>query len=212
MASDIKTFHITGGSDVMGGRKSRKTRKTRGGADNNIVKGVSDNMMIVKGIEQQSVASSAGSTDLSRWLHIEPQVPKIQPTPSYIPQLPSAPLQMNQLPHTIKGGVQEKIVRVELKKHSTPKRVHLAPKKFSQPALMLKKDKKKTRKVTVGLVSMHKRVTRARKIRDKVKSMKYDELKAFLIRHKLIKPTSNAPESILRQIAQDAQIVAGKGL
>jgi len=42
--------------------------------------------------------------------------------------------------------------------------------------------------------------------------MPLDKLKEELVKKKLIKPTSKAPESVLRQIAADAQIVAGKAL
>ena len=55
-------------------------------------------------------------------------------------------------------------------------------------------------------------MTRAKKLRDKVKDIPIDKLKEELIKKKLIKPTSKAPESVLRQIATDAHIVAGKAL
>jgi hypothetical protein len=55
-------------------------------------------------------------------------------------------------------------------------------------------------------------MTRAKKMHKKVKETPLDELKKQLIAKKLIKPTSKAPESVLRQIAADAQIVAGKAL
>ena len=42
--------------------------------------------------------------------------------------------------------------------------------------------------------------------------MPLDKLREHLIQKKLIKATSKAPESILRQIAADSQIVAGKSL
>jgi hypothetical protein len=46
----------------------------------------------------------------------------------------------------------------------------------------------------------------------KVKEMPLDKLKEELLKKKLIKSTSKAPESVLRQIATDAQIVEGKAL
>lgn len=46
----------------------------------------------------------------------------------------------------------------------------------------------------------------------KVKEMPLSRLREHLIQKKLIKPTSKAPEAVLRQIAADAQIVAGKAL
>jgi hypothetical protein len=72
--------------------------------------------------------------------------------------------------------------------------------------------KKKTRKIVLGLVSLQKRQTRAKKISQKMKEMPLDRLKQQLVEQGLIKTTSKAPESVLRQIAADAQIVGGNGL
>jgi hypothetical protein len=55
-------------------------------------------------------------------------------------------------------------------------------------------------------------MTRAKKMQKTVKEMPLDKLKEELIKKKLIKLTSKAPESVLRQIAADAQIVEGKAL
>jgi uncharacterized protein YjeT (DUF2065 family) len=60
--------------------------------------------------------------------------------------------------------------------------------------------------------TMQKRLTRAKKIHTDVKEIPLADLRKQLIKRKLIRETSTAPESILRQIAADAQIVAGKGL
>ena len=60
--------------------------------------------------------------------------------------------------------------------------------------------------------TMQKRLTRAKKIHTDVKEIPLADLRKQLIQRKLIRETSKAPESILRQIAADAQIVAGKGL
>jgi hypothetical protein len=106
----------------------------------------------------------------------------------------------------------DKKIHVELRKSVTPKKVHLNPKKIHKPSDHQANKTKKVRKITLGLSSMHKRVTRAKKIRDHVKEMPIDELRKELIKRGLIKETSKAPESILRQIASDAQIVGGNGL
>jgi hypothetical protein len=60
--------------------------------------------------------------------------------------------------------------------------------------------------------SLHRRVTRAKKVHTKMKDMPLDKLKALLITKKLIKPASKAPESVLRQIAADAHIVEKNAL
>ena len=72
--------------------------------------------------------------------------------------------------------------------------------------------RKKNRKVLLGVSSLHKRMTRAKKMHKKVKEMPLDKLREELISKKLIKSTSKAPEAILRQIATDAQIVDSKSL
>ena len=61
----------------------------------------------------------------------------------------------------------------------------------------------------LGLVSLKKRQTRARKISQKIKEMPLAKLREHLITKQLIKPSSKAPESILRQIAADTQIMNG---
>jgi hypothetical protein len=66
---------------------------------------------------------------------------------------------------------------------------------------------KKNRKIVLGLVSLKKRQTKAHKIKQSVKEMPLEDLKKHLITKGLIKTTSKAPESILRQIAADSQIV-----
>jgi hypothetical protein len=108
-----------------------------------------------------------------------------------------------------KGGTVT--IKVELKKNATQKKVHLNPRK--ETVHVHKKDKtRRHRKITLGLVGMQKRLTRAKKIQKKVKEMPIGDLKAELIKRNLIKSTSKAPESVLRQIAADAHIVARQDL
>ena len=100
--------------------------------------------------------------------------------------------------------------KVELRKGIQPKKVHLHSKKsvaFSKSA-----PKRKTRKIVLGLVALANRQTRAKKISQRIKEMPLDRLKKQLVEQGLIKTGSKAPESILRQIAADAQIVGGNGL
>ena len=66
---------------------------------------------------------------------------------------------------------------------------------------------KKNRKIILGLVGLKKRQTKASKIKQSVKEMPLEDLKKQLVAKGLIKATSKAPESILRQIAADSQIV-----
>jgi hypothetical protein len=109
-------------------------------------------------------------------------------------------------------GGADRHIKVELKKSTTPRKVHLNPKKSEKDKKHDSNKTRKARKVTLGMSSLRNRVTRAKKIHTKVKEMPIEDLRKELIKRGLIKETSKAPESILRQIAADAQIVGGKGL
>ena len=67
-------------------------------------------------------------------------------------------------------------------------------------------------KITLKLNSLHKKLTKAKHIHEKTKQMSLHELRQQLINNKLIRPNSTAPESILRQIAADTQILSTKTL
>ncbi len=111
------------------------------------------------------------------------------------------------------AGGEHKEIKVELKRPAQSKKVHLNPKKTTtthHPSSQAKT--KKNRRITLGLSSLHKRLTRAKKIKERVKETPVAELRQELIKRGLIKQTSKAPESILRQIAADAQIVGGTAL
>jgi hypothetical protein len=139
-----------------------------------------------------------------------PQKPLPQQTPSLPVAQPSPAPSVTAIPSTTTGGT----VKVELKKKSATKKVQLQPKK-AEPQKTLhhaKRTIKRPRKIILGVSSMYRRLTRAKKTHSHVSSMPLDKLKEALITKKLIKPTSKAPEAILRQIAADAQIVADKAL
>jgi hypothetical protein len=101
--------------------------------------------------------------------------------------------------------------KVELRKAPPSKKVQLHSKKPGQKHVPIKV-KRKTRKIVLGLVSLERRQTRAKKISQRMKEMPIETLKKQLVEQGLIKAGSKAPESILRQIAADAQIVGGNGL
>lgn len=106
--------------------------------------------------------------------------------------------------------------KVELTKPlAQHRKVLLNPKKYKIAGETHQHPRTKTRKVrkiTLGMKTMQKRLTRAKKIHTDVKEIPLADLRKELIKRKLIRETSKAPESILRQIAADSQIVAGKGL
>lgn len=225
--SDIKTINISGGAaaDITGGKRTRRTakKKQEGGSDE--LRGVSPIMNSVKGVETtNSIASTAGQTNSNTWLKYPtaaPVPPRINfsPEPSHIPSSPdrsAAPTgqyaQAGGKPHSDQKHSDQKQVKVELKKKTTAKKVHLNPKKVEAPKHSKKHQTRKVRKVTLGVSSLHKRITRAKKLHRKVKDMPIEALKDKLIKGGLIKANSKAPESVLRQIAADAEVVKNKAL
>jgi hypothetical protein len=105
------------------------------------------------------------------------------------------------------GGARS--IRVELKRRQTAKKVQLHPKRT---AAATKTMTKKARRVMLGVSSQHKRMTRAKKMHHAIKVMPIATLREQLVKKGLIKATSKAPETVLRQMAADAQIVAAKAL
>jgi hypothetical protein len=217
MADEIKTFKLTGAAaEAISGPtpKKRATRKKQDGG--NVLRGVSENGMSVKGVDNAGVAN-AGSTNPSTWLSHSNTTKLINPSPQPVinraptpPALSAAPT----LQYKAQGGESKdtKSIKVELKKSASAKKVKLHPKKAEAKASVKKNQTKKSRKITLGVAQLHKRMTRAKKVHRAVKAMPVDKLKKLLIEKKLIKPTSKAPESILRQIAADSQIMDGKSL
>jgi hypothetical protein len=220
MSEEIKRINITGGAaaDITGGKRTRRTakKKQEGGSDE-AVQGVSPIMNAVKGVESTtSIAAAAASSNSNTWLKYPsgaPVPPKINfsPEPSHIPSSPdrsAAPTAQ----YAQAGGKDHKHIKVELKKRTTAKKVHLNPKKAEAPKHLKKHQTRKNRKVTLGISTLHKRITRAKKLHRKVKDMPIEALKDKLIKGGLIKSTSKAPESVLRQIAADAEVVKNKAL
>jgi len=210
--SDTKTVTISGGAaaDLSGGKRKRTYTKKQAGGDINAVKGVESPL---------SVAQAAGSPNSNTWLKpiTNPMPPQIRPTPSHTPVIapvntvPQPQPQPQQQQQQLQQGGATKHIRVELKKKSDSKKVHLNPKK-PEKHVSKKHQTKKARKITLGVVSLHKRITHAKKLHKKVKEMPIEVLKEKLVKAGLIKPSSKAPESVLRQIAADAAVVKNKAL
>ena len=209
MSSDTKTVTISGGaaSDLSGGKRKRTYTKKQAGGDINAVKGVEST---------SSIALTAASPNSQTWLKpiTNPVPPQIHPVPSRIPVVAPvvAPVPVS-IPKvaTVQQGGNTKHIRVELKKKIDTKKVHLNPKK-PEKHVSKKHQTKKSRKITLGVVSLHKRITHAKKLHKKVKEMPIEILKEKLVKAGLIKSTSKAPESVLRQIAADAAVVKNKAL
>jgi hypothetical protein len=208
MSSDTKTVTISGGaaSDLSGGKRKRTYTKKQAGGDIQAVKGVEST---------SSIATLAASPNSNTWLKpiTNPMPPQINPVPSRIPitqVIAAAPTPVPKV-DTVQQGGATKNIRVELKKKIATKKVLLNPKK-PEKHTSKKHQTKKARKITLGVVSLHKRITHAKKLHKKVKEMPIETLKEKLIKAGLIKSSSKAPESVLRQIAADAAVVKNKAL
>lgn len=205
MSSEIKSITISNSvaKEAMGipvKRRGRTKKNLHGGGDE-----------ISSGVPSQIIK-------------IDTSIPAI-PTPTVpTPTIPTPTIPTPTIPtkssfeppvSATQGGASSiKPIRVELKKRTATKKVQLQPKKVLEPTKSLKKghETRKQRKVSLGISTMHRRLTRAKKMQSRVKGMPLDQLKAQLIEKKLIKSTSKAPEAVLRQIAEDAQLVASKTL
>lgn len=174
----------------------------------------------MEGGEEEEPMPAPSAVIMKPTIHPTPQVISVNvaaplpPPPPRPTPIPSAPSSVpTSVVEPTEGGSKQ--IKVELKKRTSAKRVQLQPKKPSPPSAELAKKAAPTRRVrrfTLGISSLQKRMTRAKKMQKKVADMPLDKLKELLVQKKLIKPASKAPESVLRQIAADAQIVAGKAL
>ena len=194
--SEYKAVKITGGAvaDFQGGKK-RRTRKQN-------LKGGADEPMEPEDhtFKNASITKITGGATM-----MAPVTPPVA-APSMLNSPPSnsiqTPLLQSQQPQQQQGGVKQ--IKVELKKKHQSKKVKLHPKREISK---VNSHVKKTRKFVLGVSSFHKRMKRAKKMQHTVKAMSLDKLREHLINAKLIKKTSKAPESILRQIAEDSQLV-----
>jgi hypothetical protein len=134
----------------------------------------------------------------------------------------------NNTPNQIKEQSYNEISNekpIHIKKEEV--KIILAPKKKKENRVILSRKRKnnilnntkiivgginksKTRKVSFNLLKHKKRLTRAKKIFDNSNTLSIDRIKKELISKNIIKPTSKAPESVLRQIYNDALLVANK--
>ena len=194
-AVEYKSFRFTGGaaSDLGGTRKrGRRVKvKVKGGESEGESEGELEQTI-------KKVGGAAAVFPTSTPAAILPNFDKII--------APQQPEQQAVIPKELAQQGGTKLIKVELKKKLALKKVQLNPKREVKEA----KHTKKARKFVLGVSSLHKRMTRAKKVHNTVEKMPLDALRKYLIQSKLIKETSKAPEAILRQIAKDSQIVGNK--
>lgn len=99
-----------------------------------------------------------------------------------------------------KGGAKTKVVLEPAKKQLA---------KLDAPK---KQQTRKARKIRVSLSGLSRRITRHKVIQKEAHTTPIDDIKKKLIDAKLIKDTSKAPETMLRQIYADYQTLKNKAL
>jgi len=227
MDASTKMIQLTGGATKRprGPRTSRATKATktqRGGSlqSDVIVSKFPDAMApssdtgcMTKGYQTPTAVHGAPLS--LAFKPVMPQVPEsavalaasYPPFPQGSPSIVTPGTAASTTGPQVGGKVEKKVVL-----QSKSKTVQLVPKKGEHTASHAKPTTRKTRRITLGLQALKKRQTRAHKIQADVKEMPIAKVREHLVTKKLIKATSKAPEKVLRQIAIDAQIVAGKGL
>lgn len=230
---EIKTFQITGGAEVFGKSRSKAkrgqgaTRRQRGGEDDisesgpTVQKQQGGNPNAIIGVGTNIINGKSVMT-----AGVLPLGTKTIVTGYEAPLRAGAPIS-GAPPITIGGGTKHNSTaqheqssrKVELRKPAPQHRkVLLNPKKYKiagenhQHTGGKSTKTRKARRVTLGITTFHKRLTRAKNIHKDVKELPIDELRKELIKRGLIRESSKAPESVLRQIASDARIVASNGL
>lgn len=152
--------------------------------------------------------------------------------PSFIP-LPSAPSTPSPAPAPVakpivdvpkqEGGRKDVKVILDKSKNKTKKLILSAPKKVIKlpsgspdSTTSVKKHPSKTHKVArrirVSVDALNKRVNRAKTIKKESQVMSIEKLKKDLEGAGLIKVGSKAPESILRQMYTDFQVLKQRAL
>ena len=203
----IKQVIITGGAITEGG-KIKRTRKAT--TKKNKQEGGDPLGPMEAGTRTFAIGTPATPCPIPSVSRALPDpVPTQALAPAPTPTLAPAP---TQAPTPLVGGA--KSIKVELKKRPTAKKVHLHPKKTDAPKTPLVKKTltRKARKISLGISALHMKMKSAKKTHKRMKEMPLDKLKEELIKKKLIKPTSKAPEGVLRQIAADAQVLEDKAL
>lgn len=194
--SNIKKITLTApAGNQTGGKAERKTRKNR--KQEELQKGGTSPGTLV----QLNTTRSPDSTMAA----VKPiETTGLKPT--------AAPV--------LQGGAGTKNVKVILapKKKKTAK-VILASAKKKAVASIAKavatastKTRKVAKKIRMSISSLSNRMTRAQKIRKESKEMPIEKIKEVLKNANLIKETTKAPDSILRQMYSDYLLLKNRAL
>jgi len=223
MESSTKMIQLTGGAMARRPRTKRAARGQKGGSlQSDVIISKFPNAMAptaeatcsIKGYQTPTVVHGAPLS--MAYQPVMPQVPQsaVSVAASY-PAFPQGqPAQMGgksgdrqSVDKSVDKSADKSVPKVVLQ--TKTKTVQLGPKgapKGTAPKGTA--PKKRTRRITLRLQAVKKSQTRTNKIQAAVKDMPIAKVREHLISKNLIKPTSKAPEKVLRQMAVDAHIVA----
>lgn len=193
MSSDdtVKKFTLVGGKselDALGKQTSRKRRVRGGGSPDT-------------GLSPSNIPP--GPSYQMTQMNIKAAAP--------VQQQAQAPVQQNGGQYTLLKNV--KVVLTPKKK--TTKVVLNAPKKKNEPITLSsahKHTRKVAKKIRMNISNMSKRMTRANTIRKESKAMPIDKIKTALKSTGLIKESTKAPDSILRSMYTDYNLLKNRAL
>jgi cell division septum initiation protein DivIVA len=198
--NETKNIKIQGGAEIFGGeiRQKKSTRSSR-------VKRSSQILVPKKSDEGPAFSSVPTPSSVVGVVGGDSkQVKKSQPAQPVQPQ-PAQPQPAQPQPTHLQSQTQP--LKVILKKNQDQsKKVFLKPKKHNQE---IKNHTRKSRKVTLGIHGLKKRLTKAQNIRKSLASRPIEELKKELVMKGILKAGSKTPDDLVRQIAGDAEIVKG---
>jgi len=105
---------------------------------------------------------------------------------------------------------EPKVVLSKTKKKS--KVLFTAPKPSSKPADPVAAKKRTMKKVKMNTKNLTRRLKKANKIRKSATDKSIEDVKKELIKMKLVKPNTTAPEDVLRQIYSDVETMKKRAL
>jgi hypothetical protein len=139
------------------------------------------------------------------------------PAPTNRPQAPAAPAAPSNRSEgstnttasttTTQGGDPKVVIGAKKPRHV---KVILTKKRARTPEP--RHAEKGARKVQIGMKKLRKNVTKARNIRRKAAQIPIEKIRAELVKKRVIKEDSKAPDDILRQMYADAKTLSEKTL
>lgn len=194
--SNIKNFTVTGAaaeSALQGGAPKRKSTSRKQKRSDTMVGGTSPGTLV-----QLNTTRAPGSE-----ADVKPiETTGLKPT--------AAPV--------LSGGATKDVKVILAPKKKTAKVVLSKSKKKVIQAVALaaatvaNKTRKVAKKIRMSISSLSNRMTRAHKIRKESKEMKIEEIKKVLKQANLIKESTKAPDSILRQMYADYLLLKNRAL